>query len=1757
MDLARLGFRVDTGDLSRARGEVDKLSGAFKSLATLVGVGLSLDKTIRTIMDFEDSMLSLQATSKATADEMARLEKQARSLGATTRYSAKEAADAQNFLAMAGFNTSKILAATGDVINFASAANLGLAQSASIASGTLAQMGLGVESLTDVMDAMVNVSQSADTDVAQIAEAMKYAGRTAASVGLDIAETAAVIGVLGDNSLVGSQAGTSLLGVFRQLLVVTPQNEKVLAGYNLTVKDLDITTRGLIPVMRDLQAAQVDPKDYMMLFGEAANAAMAIAESTDRIVEMTVANRSLSGATKETASIMDSGLSAALAAVNSASEEAMIQLGEGKNGLGGALKTLAVTTAGVINVFNGFSDEFNESNGVSVEFAKNIELIAEGVKVLGGLIIAKLVGSLISSAAAFVLAQAQAVRYMYLVARVATTTRAAAAQITLMNLAMNTGAKAMALLGGPAGIAMIAAGALFYFGSESSRAEKKIVGMRTEVDNLSRSFDGMSKNQAKAAMITTMELIDQLAEKHKKLTEKMITWQQNMGSMAGGMGDWDAHAKSMDKARGALDDLTGEMAGLIDKTGQLQAIIDGKPLEKLAADAADAGGEFKNLAAPINSVVDALQQQYIKLKLGEKSYSQYKAALDGASAAEVKQIGYLHDGIKAMQEKAEATKKAAEKEKALKKETEDFVNSVKSAIDPLHDIEKAMTKAWAAHAKGLLSDKEVAEYVKTFTTGSEKIDKKIKETTSLTDEAAKRIDAAFADAWANIDDGFGGLINGIKNSFRTMLAEMAHEALTRPILLNIQQGAGSLFGAADAATKTTSDAAGGAVGAGGASVMAGAIAAGALVTVAAINSHNKKDDERMMKYTAEYRQGQQSTGTVLGDIDAKSHSLSNLTESLVEMGTDSLDVNHGMLRSLQAIESGIKGVSQGIARQLSSAGGLQDFESTTSTSTIVDKILGIAKFELNPFGSALDKIGLGFVLDKIDLGFVDDFLDGLIGGISKAVYSKKKTLQDAGIDFANQSLGAIIDSGFVEADAYQQIKTTRKTLGIKKSSSSKEVSDLDDAIQYQLGSIFSKAAGVLGDVGAELAIDFTDNFIRNLEIDAGELSLKDLKGDELSAEIESFISSNLDGWAESMLKAADMEGVAAQYQQAGEGVFETLGRLVAQSKNLQQTAERLNLQFNASGLEAAELTQKLAGMAGGFSNLQALTGAYYQEYFSGAEKQADLQRDLTRAFAEHNTELPKSKEAFRALVESVDLTTKSGQQAYVALMNVQAPFAQYVDALEKAAEMSRKFNESINQQIESFGLAGQALDNFNLNKWLDETKKEAEIAGGDMIAVEKLYWLKRTEISEKYALEAAQAAQDLINADQEHRLGLVTNYLQNLANWSAEELNRIEADYRERIALAEQQMRIGRELRQYVEQLRISELSPYDPGKKLELASESFAKLLVRAEAGDLEAAALLQQAANSYLQNADSYYGRSDAYVSIFDDVTKALDDLGISMTDGEDAIEKLNQQMLAEQQRIRDYAREQLSWVVSQHAELTSINHLLSLLPDSLAKQLAALSAPATPAETAPARESTVDLIKAQYENIGGGIYSQNDLERFAGQVDSGDVSLDKINQELEYYKNNYSKTMQQVLDLWNSSGGGDYGQAELDRYVKGVVDTGGSVSIDDLNWYRNTMDGSHANGLESVPFDGYRAELHQNEMVLPASVADHIRTSMSSGNTTVQQDNRELVAEIKSLKEEVVQLRTEQERANYTAEQQRNNQVDATEDAARASRQTVEVM
>ncbi|WP_028303471.1 hypothetical protein [Oceanospirillum maris] len=515
-----------------------------------------------------------------------------------------------------------------------------------------------------------------------------------------------------------------------------------------------------------------------------------------------------------------------------------------------------------------------------------------------------------------------------------------------------------------------------------------------------------------------------------------------------------------------------------------------------------------------------------------------------------------------------------------------------------------------------------------------------------------------------------------------------------------------------------------------------------------------------------------------------------------------------------------------------------------------------------------------------------------------------------------------------------------------------------------------------------------------------------------------------------------------------------------------------------------------------------------------------------------------------SIADIKNIDTGEAEEAFGALASSYAE--NYLTEVEQLASTA-KFAK---QEFLSLGFSEQDLDaSTEAVKAFYEAASSPEEIANALVAADALARYNN-------AIEASStAAEQAAAAERERLQDMLSPYLQNLADWSSEELSRIESDYQERIALAEEQYRIGRELRQYVEQLKISELSPYDPSEKLELATEQFAALLVKAESGDMDAAGQLQSAANAYLQNADSYYGRSDPYTSIFEEVTQSLDRMGLDIMGGldEDSVEKLTAQMLSEQQRIRDYASEQLTWTVSQYSALTSIEQLLGVLPESLASQLNTVTG------TAASSSATESLILSQWDQMGGGTYSDSDLSRYASQVDSGATDMGQINQELAYYQSNNSKIMDQVLDAWNASGGGDYNDADLARYAADIAAGKGELSAADLEHYRATH-GSHAAGLNSVPFDGYKAELHKNEMVLTADVANHIRESMSAGSKSSQvivQTDPALLAEIQQLRAEVAQFRSERAQSASKAEQQRSDQQRATESVARAAKTPVGVL
>src|SRR5690554_8044155 len=193
-----------------------------------VGIGVGFAQAIREVSNFQAAMNGLAAVSGATADQMATLEQQARSLGATSQFSAQQAGEAQRFLAQAGFEVNEILAATPGILQLATAGSLDLANAADIASNVLGGMRLEVAELGRVNDVLAATAARSNTSIEQLGQALSFAAPFAASAGIELEEVAAAIGVMSDDGIQASRAGTGMVGVIRQLSRVNPAAERAL-----------------------------------------------------------------------------------------------------------------------------------------------------------------------------------------------------------------------------------------------------------------------------------------------------------------------------------------------------------------------------------------------------------------------------------------------------------------------------------------------------------------------------------------------------------------------------------------------------------------------------------------------------------------------------------------------------------------------------------------------------------------------------------------------------------------------------------------------------------------------------------------------------------------------------------------------------------------------------------------------------------------------------------------------------------------------------------------------------------------------------------------------------------------------------------------------------------------------------------------------------------------------------------------------------------------------------------------------------------------------------------------------------------------------------------------------------------------------------------------------------------------------------------------------------------------------------------------
>ncbi|WP_302622190.1 phage tail tape measure protein [Brevibacillus laterosporus] len=220
----------------------------------VVAVSTAFDG-IKTAADFESSMSRVAALSNASAGDLAKLTTKAKELGASTVFSASQAAEGMQFLAMAGYKTNEIIAAMPGLLDAAAAGQTDLGTTADIVSNILSGFGIAAGDTGRVADVLTKAFTSANVDLQMLGYTMKYAAPWAKALGVSLEETAAAAGILGGAGIQAEQAGTTLRGLFARFAKPPKEAAEALDKLGVKLFDSGGKMKSLATILEDLQNA--------------------------------------------------------------------------------------------------------------------------------------------------------------------------------------------------------------------------------------------------------------------------------------------------------------------------------------------------------------------------------------------------------------------------------------------------------------------------------------------------------------------------------------------------------------------------------------------------------------------------------------------------------------------------------------------------------------------------------------------------------------------------------------------------------------------------------------------------------------------------------------------------------------------------------------------------------------------------------------------------------------------------------------------------------------------------------------------------------------------------------------------------------------------------------------------------------------------------------------------------------------------------------------------------------------------------------------------------------------------------------------------------------------------------------------------------------------------------------------------------------------------------------------------------------------
>lgn len=394
---AKSALNTFMDESATAADKASALSSALKGVGTgltttvtapLVGLGTAAVKTAAT---FEQAMAQVAAVSglDTAGAEFEALGEKAKEMGSKTKFSASEAAEAFNYMAMAGWDAQQMMDGIEGVMNLAAASGEDLALVSDIVTDALTGFGLAASDSAHFADVLAAASNSANTNVSMLGESFKYVSPVAGALGFSVEDVSVALGLMANSGIKASQAGTSLRTLFTNLVHPVGQSADAIEALGISITNSDGSMKSLDTIMRELRTTfgnmtEAEKASYAaMLAGqEGMSGLLAIVNATDEDFQKLSDSISAAGGTaQEMADKQLDTLEGKMTLFKSALEGLAISFGEV---LLPMLTNLVEKITDVVNWFNGLSDETK----------KTITVIAGIVAVLGPLMI--IIGNVIS-----------------------------------------------------------------------------------------------------------------------------------------------------------------------------------------------------------------------------------------------------------------------------------------------------------------------------------------------------------------------------------------------------------------------------------------------------------------------------------------------------------------------------------------------------------------------------------------------------------------------------------------------------------------------------------------------------------------------------------------------------------------------------------------------------------------------------------------------------------------------------------------------------------------------------------------------------------------------------------------------------------------------------------------------------------------------------------------------------------------------------------------------------------------------------------------------------------------------------------------------------------------------------------------------------------------------------------------------------------------------------------------------------------------